>query len=346
MPPKLAALLALSLLGAAGALTACGSDSTAPADAQATDAGSDVRADTTADAGPADADADTPADTEATDAATDTPADTPADTGPADTAHDTGLADAANDTGPADAEADAASPCTTACDCPQGTACVDGSCDPSADAAFCCTQVGCPPDAACVFEDGGAGVCGVALRGLYGQVVINEVLTDGETDGDPNGDGEFPDAVGDEFVELVNVGASPADLSGLTLVETTLPGFPRHTFPAGTTLAAGHAYVVFGGGTAPEDTTTATFAVANAQDPGTPFGLSLDNDGDTLQVLDADGALVARFAWGPGTAYPAVSDQSYTRSPDLTGDFIPHGQATADPAAIFSPGTRADGSAF
>ena len=36
-------------------------------------------------------------------------------------------------------------------------------------------------------------------------------------------------------------------------------------------------------------------------------------------------------------------DQSYTRSPDLTGDFVQHGTVSAN---LFSPGTKADGSSF
>lgn len=269
------------------------------------------------------------------------------------TVDDTSVADTAvADTGPGDTgEADTAvgdttAECTTACDCPQGRNCISGTCAVGAPAVFCCSNTECPADLACVYADGASGLCGVDTSPLFGAVVINEILTDGETDGDPNGDGDFPDPVGDEFVELVNVSAAAVDLGGLKLVETTLPAFPRHTFPASTSLAVGEAYVIFGGGTAPDDTAGATFAVANAQDPGTPFGLSLDNSGDTLQLVDADGKLVARFTWGADAAYEALGDESYSRSPDLTGDFVPHSQATSNASAIFSPGTRADGTAF
>ena len=51
----------------------------------------------------------------------------------------------------------------------------------------------------------------------------------------------------DEFVELVNNGADPVDISGWTLESTSL-GL-RHTFGASTTVAAGGVLLVFGGGT-------------------------------------------------------------------------------------------------
>ena len=313
---RLAPWIALSVVGGL-ALAACPSDTKTEADTVATDT---VATDTDA------------ADTDAADTAVE-------DTGPGDTGEaDTSVAD----TGGGDTTPE----CVTACDCPQGRNCISGTCAVGAQAVFCCSNAGCPADQACVYADGASGLCGVDTSPLYGTVIINEILTDGETDGDPNGDGDFPDPVGDELVELVNVSSAAVDLGGLKLVETTLPAFPRHTFPAGTSLPAGEAYVIFGGGTAPDDIAGATFAVANAQDPGTPLGLSLDNSGDTLSLVDADGKLVARFSWGTGAAYEALGDESYTRSPDLTGDFVPHSQATSDATAIFSPGTRADGTAF
>ncbi|MFT7580444.1 MAG: hypothetical protein ACI9MR_002115 [Myxococcota bacterium] len=271
---------------------------------------------------------------------------TVADTTETDTVEDDTSVEDTIETDSTDSDTVSPPECTSACDCEQGSGCVEGACVLGATSVFCCTNDGCTADAACTNTDGSAGLCGVETSSVFGQVIINEILTDGETDGDANGDGDLGDAVGDEFVEFVNTGNSAVDMSGFTLVESDLSDFPRHTFAAGAMLTAGQAYVIFGGGTAPEDTATATFAVANAEDPGTPFGLALDNTDDALRLLDADGKLVAVFAYGTGAAISALSDQSYTRDPDLTGDFVPHADATGDATQIFSPGTRADGTSF
>ncbi|MCA9518771.1 MAG: hypothetical protein KC635_27740, partial [Myxococcales bacterium] len=94
------------------------------------------------------------------------------------------------------------------------------------------------------------------------------------------------------------------------------------------------------------DTGGASFVVANAADPGFSFGLALDNAGDALRLVDADGRLVALFSYGPGGELPAPSDESATRSPDGTGPFVGHTAADGAAGAIFSPGTRVDGASF
>ncbi|MBW2256891.1 MAG: lamin tail domain-containing protein, partial [Deltaproteobacteria bacterium] len=96
----------------------------------------------------------------------------------------------------------------------------------------------------------------VTVRGLYGgqedeveititmvsagadDLVINEILADGEAEGDPNGDGK-PNLVQDEFLEIGNAADATVDLSGVTITEPTLPGAPRHTFAEDTLLQAG-----------------------------------------------------------------------------------------------------------
>jgi hypothetical protein len=257
------------------------------------------------------------------------PADVPSDPGPGDTGSDPGPGDTGSDPGPGDTGVTD----TGATD----TGLVDTGATDTAGTDTGATDTGATdtgPDA------GGGG------SPLMGVVVFNEVLTDGATDGDPNGDGDAPDSVGDEFVEIVNGGTTAVDLAGFTLVETSLPALPRHTFAAGTTLAAGEAIVVFGGGTAPDDITGAAFVVANAADPGIPFGLSLDNTADVLQLLDASGLLVAEFAYGGAAPLAAVTDESYTRDPAVTGAFVPHSTATGAAGAIFSPGTAVDGTNF
>ena len=177
-------------------------------------------------------------------------------------------------------------------------------------------------------------------------MIFNEVLSDGACGEDANGDGSI-DAVEDEFVELVNVSDASLDLSSWTLVDRDWGEYlPRHTFEAGTLLAPGAAIVVFGGGEPPVDTDRAQFTISNAADPGTFYGLDLDADGDTLRLLDAEGTEVAVYGYGDGGDEEAISDESATRSPDLTGAFMPHSQASGDAEIIFSPGTRIDGAPF
>ena len=76
------------------------------------------------------------------------------------------------------------------------------------------------------------------------------------------------------------------------------------------------------------------------------MGLALNNDGDAVQVLDGGGALVATFAYGLSGDLEALSDESYCRSPEVTGPFVAHSVASGDIDLLFSPGMKADGSNF
>jgi len=184
------------------------------------------------------------------------------------------------------------------------------------------------------------------LSPYYHQIIFNEVLSDGTTDEDANGDGTI-DAVEDEFVELVNISAGTIDISGWTLVETDWNVFlPRHTFAPSTQLVAAGAAVVFGGGDPPASTATVLYFPSNAQDPGTQYGLDLDNDGDRIMLRDGDGLVVDELSYGNEGGISATDDESMTRDPDLTGGFTPHTQASGAAGAIFSPGTRVDGAPF
>jgi len=249
--------------------------------------------------------------------------------------------DASSDAG-ADAAVDASAPvpCDLDYDCASGEVCRLGFCAPFE--PECEDESDCPGTQVCLEH-----LCldeGVSPG--WGTVIFNEVLSDGTTNGDANGDGNT-DAMEDEFAELVNVSSQAADLAGWTLVETDwASALPRHTFAPGTVLDPGDAIVIFGGGDPPVSTSVVTFGVSNAADPGIPFGLDLDDAGDQLQLLDETGLLVAVFAYGDEGGTPAVSDESMTRDPDLVGGFLGHTTATGSAGAVFSPGTRTDGSPF
>jgi len=196
--------------------------------------------------------------------------------------------------------------------------------------------------------DGGPTVGGLPQSPLWGQLIFNEVLTDGTANGDPNGDGDA-NPVEDQFVELANVHTASVDLGDFTLVERDLVGSPRHTFATGTVLSPGQVIVVFGGGDAPAARPNASYLTANAADPGIPFGLHLSTPSDALFLLDPSGGVVAWFCYGEASgecSQVLAFDASLTRSPDVTGGFEPHATAAGSGGASFSPGTRLDGTDF
>src|SRR5262249_48948145 len=61
-----------------------------------------------------------------------------------------------------------------------------------------------------------------------------------------------------------------------------------------------------------------------------------------IVVKNALGIEAARVDYPP----PAVTGQSITRSPDVTGGFAGHLTASGSSGRLFSPGTRIDGSTF
>lgn len=164
---------------------------------------------------------------------------------------------------------------------------------------------------------------------------------DGNQDGDANGDGTRS-ASADEFVEFVNVGTSALDLSGVTLwddenlndVDSDTYGVPNHLVPDDTIIEPGSAFVVFGGGTL-----AGSFGTATVQ-TSTSGNLNLNNAGDILYVQDAGGTTRLTFDIEPLSNNP---NESYTRSPDIAGDFEQHDDHTD---RLFSPGTRVDGTEF
>jgi hypothetical protein len=168
-------------------------------------------------------------------------------------------------------------------------------------------------------------------------LVINEYLADPPDTiaGDANGDGTR-NASQDEFVELVNYGLVPLNIGGFTISDATQQ---RFSFPAGKIIPAGESAVVFGGG-------RPTGSFGNAMVNGLVFtasGLSLDNGGDTIMIKDNSGMSV------DSRSYPSAdgsANQSITRSPDISGGFVRHSQATGSNGALFSPGTRINGMSF
>lgn len=186
-------------------------------------------------------------------------------------------------------------------------------------------------------------------------LVINEIYADVSPDdpataaveGDANRD-DVRSSADDEFVELLNNSREAVDISGLSLSDATAR---RYTFPAGTSLAAGRALVVFGGGaSAQNDPAFGGASLFNAN------SLGLNDAGDTLSLklsLNSNEITIASQSYGTAASNspPAPADQSLTRSPDAAhgsngGNFIAHTLAPDAATRPYSPGTRADGTPF
>lgn len=168
-------------------------------------------------------------------------------------------------------------------------------------------------------------------------VVINELLADPDSGlaGDANGDGirNFSE---DEFVEIVNTSDSTLDLSGWTLADGVTV---RHTFPPNSLVASGCAIVVFGGGIPAVGDQFGRAVVQTA----TGGQLGLNNGGDSVTINDGAEDLVTVSYGGAGG-----DNQSLTRDPDIFGSepLAKHTAAAGSGGALFSPGTRVDGSQF
>jgi endonuclease/exonuclease/phosphatase family metal-dependent hydrolase len=171
--------------------------------------------------------------------------------------------------------------------------------------------------------DGGTGADGGTDGGTGTPLIIlNEILAN-----EPGSD------VSGEFVELLNVGTGPANLSGWTVSDAAAM---RHTFPSGTSLPAGAALVVYGGAAGiPAGLTNAVAASTG--------GLSLGNSGDTVTVRNASGVTVDSFTYPSSLA--SVDGVSMNRNPDASGSgsFVLHTNLSSLPN---SPGKRVDGTDF
>lgn len=170
--------------------------------------------------------------------------------------------------------------------------------------------------------------------------IINELLFDPPTDavlGDANGDG-VRSASEDEFIEFVNDSDDPVDLSGYKLYDTdNYPTTPRHVFPPNSIVPANGVLVLFGGGTP-----TGEFGGAIVQ-TSTTGNMNLNNAGEIITITDAADQEFMVFNT-ENTGINFGLDQSVTRFPDISGNFVLHN--TDAGGALYSPGTRVNGNVF
>ena len=172
-------------------------------------------------------------------------------------------------------------------------------------------------------------------------LIINEVLYDPPSgiEGDANGDG-IREAQEDEFIEFVNLGGT-LDLSGYTIHDNAQE---RHVFPQGTIIPSGGILVLFGGGSP-----TGAFGNAIVQTASAGI-LNMNNAGDFVTLYNTNSEVVLTFDIEPLSNNP---NESYTRYPDLNLDpgtdgilFYQHAGIGEALGALFSPGTKIDGTNF
>lgn len=167
---------------------------------------------------------------------------------------------------------------------------------------------------------------------LRGGLVVNEVLPDptGSTDVDTDGNGSAETT--DEFVELHNAGAAPADAGGLELWDPSAGNW--FTVPPDTVIAPGASLLVVVG-VADDGSLPPVDAGSAALDADRGRGV-INNGGDAVILLDPDAGVYLQVHYNDaGAADPATA---------LAADGFP-GDAT-EAAAAEDWGADTDGSSL
>jgi cysteine-rich repeat protein len=160
-----------------------------------------------------------------------------------------------------------------------------------------------------------------------GDLVINEFMAADST-ADTNCDGKTT-STDDEFIEIYNKSAKTLDLDGVTVADSVVV---RHTFGA-MKLPPGKAVVLWNAGM-PSCAGVTMFDVASTGQ------LGLNDGGDTISIAVGTTTLVT-------LSYTAISATiSRNLNPDLTGTAYANHNAVAGAVGNFSPGKKANGSAF
>lgn len=157
-------------------------------------------------------------------------------------------------------------------------------------------------------------------------VIITELHADPAAGlaGDANADGVRSSSA-DEFIELFNAGDTSVDLSGWSISDSTST---RHIFASNSLLdPLGH-LVIFGGG---QPNLPGVFWQTSSTG-----ALSLNNGGDTIGLLNAEGVLVNEVVYDD----LASNDQSIVRAGDPTAEFVLHSSVSDQ---FYSPGRALNG---
>jgi len=174
------------------------------------------------------------------------------------------------------------------------------------------------------------------------QLKINEVLYDPSNtalEGDANGDGVY-NQTQDEFIELVNTGSTDLNIHKYRIfdkVKSTGLKTRRHTI-GNFSIPSNGVIVIFGGDSLG---LTGNFGGALVVVDSGSAGLSMGNSDEIIIVEDSLGNVVDSLDTDALSNNP---NESYTRNPDISGDYVQHASVT--PGKLFSPGTKIDGQPF
>ncbi len=187
---------------------------------------------------------------------------------------------------------------------------------------------------------------GDVQAGSVGNLIISEVNARDTIDA--NGDGSIN--ASDEFIEVLNRGATSADLSGYKLLAQNNVVF---TFPPCSILVPGASAVVFGGGvingigTNPGKSYNCALALTDGS-------LGLDDSYEVVRLVNAANVEVDDFdyhPYGPGSNVRIndIETTSTSSDPSLFNSVIPRtGDHTAQAGSIAraTPGVQVNGSAY
>lgn len=144
------------------------------------------------------------------------------------------------------------------------------------------------------------------------QVVLNEIMADPASDWSPtDGNNEYH-SMQDEWVEIVNAGLTPVDITGWRLRDAVSDSSWRYEFEG--VIQPGHLLVVYGNESYDwED-----------QNGYARQGLSLNNSGDTVTLVAANlSAVVDQVTY---SSTEVLDDRSYGRMPDGGSDWTVYDQ--------------------
>jgi hypothetical protein len=151
--------------------------------------------------------------------------------------------------------------------------------------------------------------------------------------GDINGDG-IRDGVQDEFIEIVNFGSEPVDISGYTIADSLTI---RHFFPEGTILKPLRSIVVFAGGNP-----VGVFGGAQVQ-TASQGNFGFNNTGDTITFAAGYGQVIESITYD--ATWSQEPQSSYHRGDTMETEFESHA-TLAGASGVFSPGTRPNGDTY
>ncbi len=132
-------------------------------------------------------------------------------------------------------------------------------------------------------------------------VVINEFMADPASDWSPSDGDDVYDSLDDEWVEFINTGGQAVDMTGWRLRDAVSDSSWKFEFSG--TLGSGAIIVIYG---------NEAYAWEDVNGY-TRNGLSLNNSGDTIELVRPDGTVVERVEY---TGSQVRDDCSYGRLPD------------------------------